>query len=60
MMLLKKSAYSAKIKNIEDNVHDISNLATNTTLNAKENEAKGEIPSIAYLATTVALNAKIN
>ena len=59
-MLLKKSVYSAKIKNIEDNVHDISNLATNTTLNAKENEAKGEIPSITYLATTVALNAKIS
>ena len=60
MMLLKKSVYSAKIKNIEDNVHNISNLATNTTLNAKENEAKGEIPSITYLATTVALNAKIS
>ena len=60
MMLLKKSVYSAKIKNIEDNIHDISNLATNTTLNARENEAKGEIPSITYLATTVALNAKIS
>ena len=35
-------------------------LATNTTLNAKINEAKKEIPSITNLATTTALNAKIN
>ena len=39
---------------------DISNLATNTTLNAKINEVKNEIPSITNLTTTVAHNAKIN
>ena len=39
---------------------DITNLATKTTLNAKINEAKGEIPSIPNLATTAALNAKVN
>ena len=39
---------------------DITNLATNTTLNAKINVAKNEILSITNLATTTALNAKIN
>ena len=32
---VEKDVYNAKIKNIEDKVPDISNLATNTTLNAK-------------------------
>ena len=35
-------------------------LATKTTLNAKINDVKGEIPSTTNLATTAALNAKIN
>ena len=35
----------------------ITNLATNTTLNAKINEVKNEIPSITNLATTTALTA---
>ena len=35
-------------------------MATNTTLNAEINEAKGEIPSITNLATISTLNAKIN
>ena len=39
---------------------DMSNLATNTTLNAKINEVKNEIPSNTNLTTTVAHNAKIN
>ena len=39
MMLLKK-VYNAKIKNIEDKIPDITNLATNTTLNVKINEVK--------------------
>ena len=39
---------------------DITNLATKTTLNAKIDEVKGEIPSITNLATTAALKAKIN
>ena len=59
--VVKKDAYNVKIKNIEDKIPDITNLATNTTLNAKINEVKNKIPNnIANLATTVALNTKIN
>ena len=32
--------FDAKIKNIEEKIHDITNLGTNTTLNAKINEVK--------------------
>ena len=32
--VVKKDVYNAKIKNIEDKIPDITNLATNTTLNA--------------------------
>ena len=32
--------------NIEDKMPDITNAVTNTTLNAKINEVKGEIPNI--------------
>ena len=32
--VVKKDVYNAKIKNIEDQISDITNLATNTTLNA--------------------------
>ena len=38
----------------------ITNLATNTTLNGKINEAIKEIPSITNWAITTALNPKIN
>ena len=38
----------------------MTNLATNTTLNAKINEIKDEVTSITNLATTPALNAKLN
>ena len=39
------------MKNNEDKIlADITNLATKTTLNAKTNEVKGEIPSITDLA----------
>ena len=41
-----------KIKNTEGEISDITNLATNTTLNAKINEVKKEIPSITNLAST--------
>ena len=58
--VVKKDAYNAEIKNIEDKIADIINLAANTTLNAKINEFKKEIPSITNLAATTALNAKIN
>ena len=36
----KKDVYNANSKNIEDKIPDITNLATNTTLNAKRNEIK--------------------
>ena len=32
--VIKKDVYNAKIKNIEDKIPDIANLATETTLNA--------------------------
>ena len=59
MMLLKKCIY-AKIKNIEDKLADITNLANNTILNDKINEVKKEIPSIIKLTTTTALTAVKN
>ena len=39
-VVVKKDVYNAKIKNIEDKIHDINNLATNTTLNAEINKLK--------------------
>ena len=47
----------AKIKNIEDKIPDITNIATNTTLHAKINEVKNKVPNITNLATTTALTA---
>ena len=32
--IVKKDVYNAKIKSIEDKIHDITKLVTNTTLNA--------------------------
>ena len=59
-MNLLKDVYVFKIENIEDKIPDITNLATNTTLNSKINEIKNEIPSISNLAITVALTAVKN
>ena len=42
----KKDVYDAKIKNIENKIPDITNLATNASLNFKINEVKGEIPNV--------------
>ena len=42
------------MKNIEDKISDITSLTTNTSLNAKINEVKGEISSITNLAATAA------
>ena len=53
-MSSKKDLYNAKIKNIEDKIPDITNLATKTTLNAKINEVKAEISHVTNLATTSA------
>ena len=57
---VKKDVYNARIKNIEDKIIDITNLATKTTLNVKINEVKGEVSSITNLATTTALTAVEN
>ena len=48
------------IKHNEDKIFDITNLATNASLNARINDLKNDIPSITNLATTTALSAKIN
>ena len=58
--VLKKGICNAKIKNIEDKISDITNLATNAFFNAKINEVKGEIPSITNLPTTAALTTVEN
>ena len=58
--VVKKDLYNAKIKDMEDKISDITNLATKTTLNAKINEVKGEIPNITNIATKTALNAVEN
>ena len=52
--VVKKDVYNTKIKNIEDKISDITNLATNASLNAEINVVKCEIPSITNLATTFA------
>ena len=57
--VVEKDVYNAKIKNTEDKILGITNLAANT-INTKINEVKNEIPNIANLATIAALNAKIN
>ena len=58
--VVKKDVHNAKIKNIEDKIPDITNLATKTTLNAKINEVKGETPNITNLPTTSALTTVEN
>ena len=59
--VVKRDVYKCyEIKNIEDKMLGLTNLATNTTFNAKINEVKIQILSITNLATTTALNAKIN
>ena len=55
--VVKKGVYDTKIKNTEDKIPHITNLATNTTINA--HEVKKEMSSVVNLATAV-LNAKIN
>ena len=55
--VVKKTEYDTKIKNIEEKIPDISNLATKNNLNTKINKVKNEITSITGLATTSALTA---
>ena len=55
MMFLKKLyTMLQSLIDIEDNIPSITNLATNTVLNAKINEVKGKNPNITNLATTAA------
>ena len=58
--VVKRDAYNAKIKNIEDKIPNINNLATDVSLNAEINEVKSEMPNITNLATTTALTAVEN
>ena len=46
------------MKNTEDKIPDIINLATYTSLNVKMNEVKNNIPSITNLTTNVFINSK--
>ena len=55
--VVKKDVYNVKIKNIEDKIPDITNVATNYSLNAKINEVKDEILNIPNLAGTTAITA---
>ena len=57
--VVKKDVYNAKIKNIEDKIADITNLATNASPKAKINEVKGEIPSITTIAFLTNVDNKI-
>ena len=56
----KKDAYYAKIKDIENKIPGITNLATNTTLNASINEIKNKIPSVTNFVTNASLSFKTN
>ena len=38
--VVKKDVYNSKIRNTEDKIPDMTDLATNTTLNIKINEVK--------------------
>ena len=48
------------MKNVEDNILDITNLTTKATLNVKITEIEGKIPSINNLATTAVFAAVEN
>ena len=58
--VVKEDVYNSKIKNVEDKIPDVTNLANNAFLNAKVNEIKGEISNVDNLATTTALSAVEN
>ena len=57
---IKKDVYYANIENIEDEIPDITNLATNTTLNSKITEVKNKTSNNTNLATTTDLPATEN
>ena len=49
--IVKRNVYNSKIKNIEDKVTDITNLATATDLTAVENK----VPNVSSLAKKLAI-----
>ena len=55
--VVKIELHNAEIKDIEDKIPDITNLAANIILNFGRNEVKNEIPNITNLAFTTALTA---
>ena len=52
--VVKKDLYNAKIRDIEDEIPDITNSGTTAAFKSKINEVKGIIPSITDLATNTA------
>ena len=58
--VVKIDVYNAKIWDIEDKTHDITNLAPNTTLNAKTNKVKNAILTIAYFVEKTDFDDKLN
>ena len=62
--VVKKTDYNAQIKNIEDEIPDVTSLVTKTIPNTKTNcvlnQFKTEIPSISGLAITSALTTVEN
>ena len=58
--IVEKNVYNAWVKNIEDDILEIFNFATNASLNAKINEVKDEVPSITNLDTITVLIAVEN
>ena len=58
--IAEKNVYNAWVKNIEDDILEIFNFATNASLNAKINEVKDEVPSITNLDTITVLIAVEN
>ena len=58
--MLLKNVYNATIKNIEDKIPDITNLATNGSLDSKINDVENKISNISNLATATALTAVEN
>ena len=56
-IVVQEDVYNAKIKNIEDKISDITNAATQASLNAKINEVKGETSNVTNLMITNDLSA---
>ena len=54
--VVKKDVYNAKIKNIEDKIPDITNLATTTALTAVENK----IPNVSNLVKKIDYDTNIS